>query len=435
MKELFTILSDPRFHLVYGVRDRYGTAPEPSLVRLNREGFTLDEGIRKKALVYPDMHLATHPSPDKGDLFAPIYGEITDVTERSIFARRIEPTDELRALADAVPETDILAMENCRGEELRPVLKKLGLNTRSLGQECSTLVVNCLNPDPGVTWAEPMLLTHTRTLLAGLEMLRRLSSAGRIVLAVPEDVKVKYHDIETVPVPSRYPASVNALVVKAVTGKERPDGVGVVGLHNVWSLGHVARTRKPLTETVITIGSRDFSGNFIVRDGSTVGELFSFANVTLHPGDTIVRGGPLRGESIDRLDRSITKGVTGLFLVEKGTIPPMEGHSPCVSCGSCVATCPARLRPDMLSRYAEFGLHRRCLEQYISSCLECGLCGYVCIARRPVLQYIRLAKAKLGLGVLKADGLYAPETAPGADDNGAAEESAAQAEKKVEVDA
>ena len=35
------------------------------------------------------------------------------------------------------------------------------------------------------------------------------------------------------------------------------------------------------------------------------------------------------------------------------------------------------------------------LDVYKRQCLECGLCGYVCIARRPVLQYIRLAKRKL----------------------------------------
>ena len=109
----------------------------------------------------------------------------------------------------------------------------------------------------------------------------------------------------------------------------------------------------------------------------------------------MVRGGPLRGESFDRLDRSVTKGTYGIFVVEAGTIPPMEGHSPCVSCGACVLVCPARLKPSNLSRYAEFALHERCRAEHIESCLECGLCGYVCIARRPVLQYIRLAKRKL----------------------------------------
>ena len=408
MKEMFTMLPDPRFHLVSDVRERFGKAPEPSLVRLNRQGFKLDEGVRKKNQVHPYMHLGTHPEPGKGDLFAPIFGEITEVSERSVFVKRNEPAEELVQAFNAVPETDILALEE-RGEALKPILKALGLNTKSLGQECETLVINGLNPDPGVTWAEPMLLTHTKTFLAGMTMLRRLSPAKRIVLAAPEELKLKYHDLEVVGVPARYPASVNALVVKAVTGVEHPEGVGIVGVHNVWSLGHVAMTKKPLIETVITIGSMGSTGNWIVRDGSTLGELLAFAGVELHAGDTIVRGGPLRGESIEKFDRSVTKGSTGVFVVEKGSIPPMEGHSPCVSCGSCVAICPARLRPDMLSRYAEFGLHERCYEQYITSCLECGLCGYVCIARRPVLQYIRLAKDKLGLGMLKASGLYAPD--------------------------
>lgn len=58
--------------------------------------------------------------------------------------------------------------------------------------------------------------------------------------------------------------------------------------------------------------------------------------------------------------------------------------------------CPARLKPSNLSRYAWSSLCTNCCRaEHIESCLECGLCGYVCIARRPVLQYIRLAKRKL----------------------------------------
>ena len=174
-----------------------------------------------------------------------------------------------------------------------------------------------------------------------------------------------------------------------------PEGVGVVGLHNVWSLGRVARTGLPLIESVITLGSYTHSGNYIVKEGSMLGELLEFAHIKLNSGDTLVRGGPLRGESIDRLDRSITKGATGVFVVEAGTVPPMEGHSPCINCGACVLICPARLSPSMLSRNAEFALHERCRDEHVDCCLECGLCGYVCIARRPVLQYIRLAKHKL----------------------------------------
>ena len=63
MKELFQMLNDPRFHLLYGVTQRFSTGPEPRLVRLNREGFKLVEGVTKKTLVHPRMRLAVHPSP------------------------------------------------------------------------------------------------------------------------------------------------------------------------------------------------------------------------------------------------------------------------------------------------------------------------------------------------------------------------------------
>ncbi len=429
MKELFQMLNDPRFHLLYGVTQRFSTGPEPHLVRLNREGFKLVEGVTKKTLVYPRMRLAVHPSPLKGDAFSPIFGRISEINERSIFVEAVEPNEEQRQAAEAVEKdkVDLLALPE-RGAELGKILKGLGLNTRSLGQDCKTLIINGLNPDPGVTWAEPMLLTHLDNLKAGLEVLRRLSPAEKILLAVPKEMRLHYHDIEVAHVPSQYPASVNALVVKAVTGKENPEGVGIVGLHNVWSLGRVARTGLPLIETVLTIGSFEHSGNYIVKEGSTIGELLDFANIELKNGDTLVRGGPLRGESLDKLDRSVTKGSTGVFVVEAGTIPPMQGHSPCINCGACVLICPARLSPSFLSRYAEFALHERNRAEHIECCLECGLCGYVCIARRPVLQYIRLSKHKLAqadaaaklqeLRPVSAEGAAAPDAATAAKQGG-----------------
>ena len=68
MKEHFTMLTDPRFCLSNGVTQRFGMGPMPKTVRLNREGFAVDAAVKKKTLVYPYMHLATHPAPGKGDL-------------------------------------------------------------------------------------------------------------------------------------------------------------------------------------------------------------------------------------------------------------------------------------------------------------------------------------------------------------------------------
>lgn len=394
MKERFQILNDPRFHLVYGVTQRFSDGPAPRVVRLNRVDFRLVEGLKKKSPVYPGMLLAEHPSPEKGDLFSPLFGAISDITERSVFVTATPPDPTLEEASRQVRPVDLLEM-GLEGDELALAVKKLGVNTRSLGRKCTTLIINALNPDPGVTWAEPMLLTHVRNLRAGMELHRRMSRAERVILALPKGSKVAYDGVSVAYVPADYPHSVDPLVIKAVTGKENPPDVGIVGLHNIWSLGRVGRTGLPLTETVITLGSYEHSGNYIVKEGTTVEDLLEFAHITLKTGDTVVRGGPLRGESLDRLDRSVTKGTYGIFVVEAGTIPPMEGHSPCVNCGACVLVCPARLSPSNLSRYAEFALHDRCRREHIGQCMDCGLCGYVCVARRPVLQYIRLAKRKL----------------------------------------
>lgn len=416
MKELFTMLTDPRFHLLYGVTQRFSMGPEPRQARLNREDMTLAEGVRKKARVYPFMRLGTHPSPLKGDLFSPMFGVVSDINERSLFLEAAEPDEELRAMAAEVRKTDVMELARDCGagaegrKRLALGLKELGLNTRSLGQECETLIINGLNLDPGITWAEPMLMAHRSTLSAGLALLRRLSPARKIVLAVPREMRLQFHDLEIAHVPSQYPASVNELLVKAVTGRERPEGVGVVGLHNLWSLGRVAETGLPLVETVLTVGSLRHSGNYIVKDGCMVGELLDFAGIELREGDSLVRGGPLRGESLDKLSRSVTRGSMGVFVVEAGTVPPMQGHAPCINCGACVLICPARLSPSLLSRYAEFALHERARKEHVDACLECGLCGYVCIARRPVLQYIRLAKHKLA----EADRRLAPPEPAGA---------------------
>lgn len=400
MKQRFQILNDPRFHLVYGETARFVEAPTPSRVRLNREGFTLVAGLKKKAKVYAGMLLAEHPAPTKGDLFASISGVITDITERSIFITASDDFDPeknpeaAQEVAEALKPVDLLA-EGLEGDALRMALKKLGVNTRSLGRKCTTLIINALNPDPGVTWAEPMLGIHVKHLRVGMELHRRMMQAKEVIVALPEGCTIKYDGVKIAHVPASYPNSLDKLVAKAVMGEENPVDVGVVGLHNIWSLGRVGLLGLPLIESVITVANASTSANYIVRDGSTIGEVLASADITPKEADLVVRGGPLRGESVDDLSRSTTKGTYGLFVVEHGTLPPMKGHSQCVNCGACELVCPARINPSALSRYAEFALHDRCRAEYIDACFECGLCGYVCPARRPVLQYIRLSKQKL----------------------------------------
>ena len=395
MKQYFNIIKDPRFCLVYNEHRPFGAGPAPRRVRLNREGFTILPGVKKKTPVRPGMLLAEHPSPEKGDLHAPIYGVITEINARSIFVDAVDPESFEPGVLQDAPEPVDLIKNGAEGEELALAVKKMGVNTRSLGQRTKTLIVNGLNPEPGVRWAEPMLAEQSGEIRMGLELLRRLHRADEILLAVPDGCDTRLAGMKTVHVNPMYPNSVNELLIREITGEEAPPDVAAVGLHNVWSLGRTGVTGLPLTETVITIGTATDWANYIVKNGSLVGELLEFSDIRLKSGDTILRGGPLRGESLDRIDRSITKGAYGFFVVNAGEVPPIEGDSPCINCGACIQVCPTRIDPRMLSRYAEFGRYDMSRKENFRLCIDCGLCGYVCIARRPVLQYIRLAVKRL----------------------------------------
>jgi electron transport complex protein RnfC len=50
----------------------------------------------------------------------------------------------------------------------------------------------------------------------------------------------------------------------------------------------------------------------------------------------------------------------------------------------------------MLVRFLEAGRYEDGADQYdLYSCIECGLCSFVCPSKIPIFQYIRLAKYEL----------------------------------------
>lgn len=112
-------------------------------------------------------------------------------------------------------------------------MKKTGVNTRSFGRRCKTLIINILNPDPGIAWTEPMLASHMENLRTDMELHRRMARASNVILAVPKGPKVTYEGIPPAYIESGYPNSVGRLVIKTVIGEENPESVSIVGLHSI----------------------------------------------------------------------------------------------------------------------------------------------------------------------------------------------------------
>lgn len=325
--------------------------------------------------------VAEHPSKGVGAFHASACGKVSGVNYHSL-------TVKCSGKAETVDPVNVETMG--KGLELMRALQGLGVNVAQFEGDVDVLVVNGQNPEPGISVAQQILRDGREELRAGLDMARRLLSPGRTVLAVPKGEETTITGAETVGVKAKYPYSLDALVVRAITGKEFPEGVRAISVMDLYDLGRVVQTGLPITETLMSIAGH----NYRVPIGTPVGHILNALNMAVFPGDIAVLGGPFRGEAIYSLDQGVKKGDHGLFVTSSDAIPAVQDAA-CINCGECVLQCPARIQPHLISRCAEYERFDEAVRYGLNSCFECGLCAFNCFARRPLLQYIRFAKAQI----------------------------------------
>ena len=73
----------------------------------------------------------------------------------------------------------------------------------------------------------------------------------------------------------------------------------------------------------------------------------------------------------------------------------------CIRCAKCVSVCPMGLNPAFLMRSTVYQKWDLAEEDHIQDCIECGSCSYTCPANRPLLDHIRIGKAKV-LGIIRS---------------------------------
>ena len=275
------------------------------------------------------------------------------------------------------------------GKEFVRIVKGLGINTNNLVR-AKTLIINGFNPEPGISVYDQLLHDHQETLERGLELVKKIVCPSSTILAVPGPSTAYLSGCMIFHIKTVYPNSLNRVVVKSVTGFDKPENVATVSIPQLYFIGKTVETGLPLTETILTIGKV----NYRVKIGTPIRVILEYAGISVQPGDRVVLGGPFRGSAVYSLDQGVGKDAYGILVIPKNTFSTVT-DAPCLNCGECVLNCPSRIMPNIISRMAEFGLFEKTIKYGIESCLECGLCTYFCTARRPVLQYILLAKKEL----------------------------------------
>lgn len=100
------------------------------------------------------------------------------------------------------------------------------------------------------------------------------------------------------------------------------------------------------------------------------------------------------GIALPSLDLPITKRTNAILALNEKEARLPEASN-CIRCGRCINHCPLHLDPPAFAKALELNNPEELVNLKINLCMECGVCSYVCPAKRPLVQNNRLAKAEL----------------------------------------
>ena len=278
--------------------------------------------------------------------------------------------------------------------------------------EC--LIVNGVECEPFLTADHQLMLEHAEEIMVGVFILMKAIRVNKAFVGIENNkpdairlmkkVAAAYAGIEIVPLQMKYPQGGEKQLIEAIMGRQVPAGalpvsVGAVvqNVSTVFAVYQAVQKNKPLFERVVTVTGDGLSNpsNLCVRMGTPVRQLVETCGGL--PEDTckVICGGPMMGKALVNLDVPVSKGTSGILLMG-GQEARRSAVQPCVRCAKCVAVCPMGLEPYLLATASAHGDFERAEKENILSCIECGSCQFTCPSNRPILDYVRLGKAKVG---------------------------------------
>jgi len=284
----------------------------------------------------------------------------------------------------------------------------------SNGRKSDTLVVNGAECEPFLTSDHRLMLERTDEIMIGIQIMMKSGQVDRAVIGIEsnkpdaiENLRIKaqqFPGIEVIPLKVKYPQGAEKQLIKALLNREIPSGklpldVGVIinNVGTVLAIYEAVQKNKPLIERVVTITGKKLKtkGNFLVRIGVPAAMLLEALGEEIPEGTSkIISGGPMMGKALNSLDIPITKGTSGIILMDESEAWRREPVN-CIRCAKCISVCPMGLEPYLLEKLAEREMFDRCEANAITDCMECGSCSYICPAARPLLDYIRYGKVNV----------------------------------------
>ena len=282
------------------------------------------------------------------------------------------------------------------------------------GMKAEVLLINGVECEPYLTSDHRLMLEKADEIMVGTQLLMRAMNVEKAAIGIennkPDAIQLftdkakNYKGISVVALKVKYPQGGEKQLIKAVTGKEVPSGslpiaVGAVvsNVGTAFAVYEAVQKNKPLFERVVTVTGKNIAkpSNFKVRIGTATAELIEAAGGLPEDSGKIISGGPMMGRAIVSLDIPVTKGTSGI-LVMPGREASRGEYMECIRCSRCVSVCPMGLEPYLLMTLGVKQIFDRAENEKVMDCMECGSCAYTCPSNRPLLDYIRFGKAKVG---------------------------------------
>ncbi len=288
------------------------------------------------------------------------------------------------------------------------------------GCKAECVIINAVECEPYLTADHRLMLEHPDEILVGVDLIMKAVNVTKGYVGIennkPDAIKLmtekakQYPNIEIVPLKVKYPQGGEKQLIDAVIGRQVPAppaipinvGAVVQNVGTAFAIYEAVMKNKPLIDRIITVTGKSVKNpsNLLARLGTPFQQLIDECGGLPEDTGKIIGGGPMMGKALLSLDVPMTKGSSGLLLMNEKEARRSEPQ-PCIRCAKCVSACPMGLEPFLLSKVAAMEEWEMAEKNDIVSCIECGSCQFTCPSKRPLLDMIRVGKTTV-MGIIKS---------------------------------